>query len=198
MKFEIYKFNSVTSTNDMAINLIREENKISGYVYANKQTKGRGTKGKKWISDEGNFFGSIFFPLENDYPPFNEFSIINPVIISNVIKNFCEKKNISVKWPNDIFVNNKKICGILQELIILNGRKFLIIGIGINIISNPSFKSIYQATNIFSETKEKPSIKQINNLIKSSYEKFFIDLNTYSYSSFKKKADLITLNWAIE
>ena len=198
MKFEIYKFNSVTSTNDMAINLIREENKISGYVYANKQTKGRGTKGKKWISDEGNFFGSIFFPLENDYPPFNEFSIINPVIISNVIKNFCEKKNISVKWPNDIFVNNKKICGILQELIILNGRKFLIIGIGINIISNPSFKSIYQATNIFSETKEKPSIKQINNLIKSSYEKFCIDLNTYSYSSFKKKADLITLNWAIE
>ena len=198
MKFEIYKFNNVTSTNDMAINLIREENKISGCVYANKQTKGRGTKGKKWISDEGNFFGSIFFPLENDYPPFNEFSIINPVIISNVIKNFCEKKNISVKWPNDIFVNKKKICGILQELITLNGKKFLIIGIGINIISNPSFKTTYQATNIFSETKEKPSTKQINNLIKSSYEKFFIDLNTYSYLSFKKKADLITLNWVIE
>ena len=168
MKFEIYKFNNVTSTNDMAINLIREENKISGCVYANKQTKGRGTKGKKWISDEGNFFGSIFFPLENDYPPFNEFSIINPVIISNVIKNFCEKKNISVKWPNDIFVNKKKICGILQELITLNGKKFLIIG------------------------------KQINNLIKSSYEKFFIDLNNYSYLSFKKKADLITVNWVIE
>ena len=198
MKFEIYKFNNVTSTNDMAINLIREENKISGCVYANKQTKGRGTKGKKWISDEGNFFGSIFFPLENDYPPFNEFSIINPVIISNVIKNFCEKKNISVKWPNDIFVNKKKICGILQELITLNGKKFLIIGIGINIISNPSFKTTYQATNIFSETKEKPSTKQINNLIKSSYEKFFIDLNNYSYLSFKKKADLITLNWTIE
>ena len=198
MKFEIYKFNSVTSTNDMAINLIREENKISGYVYANKQTKGRGTKGKKWISDEGNFFGSIFFPLENDYPPFNEFSIINPVIISNVIKNFCEKKNITIKWPNDIFVNKKKICGILQELITSKGRKFLIIGIGINIISNPSFKTTYQATNIFTETKEKPSTKQINNLIKSSYEKFFIDLNTYSYLNFKKRADLIALNWAIE
>ena len=194
MKFEIYKFNSVTSTNDMAINLIREENKISGCVYANKQTKGRGTKGKKWISDEGNFFGSIFFPLENDYPPFNEFSIINPVIISNVIKNFCEKKNISVKWPNDIFVNKKKICGILQELITSKGRKFLIIGIGINIISNPSFKTIYQATNIFSETKEKPSIKQINNLIKSSYEKFFIDLNFYNYENLKKKAESMVLN----
>jgi len=198
MKFEIYKFNSVTSTNDMAINLIREENKISGCVYANTQTKGRGTKGKKWISDEGNFFGSIFFPLKKDYPPFNEFSIISPIIISNVIKNFCEKKNISVKWPNDIFVNKKKICGILQELITSKGRKFLIIGIGINIISNPSFKTTYQATNIFTETKEKPSTKQINNLIKSSYEKFFIDLNTYSYLNFKKKADLIALNWAIE
>ena len=198
MKFEIYKFNSVTSTNDMAINLIREENKISGCVYANKQTKGRGTKGKKWISDEGNFFGSIFFPLENDYPPFNEFSIINPVIISNVIKNFCEKKNISVKWPNDIFVNKKKICGILQELITSKGRKFLIIGIGINIVSNPASNIKYDATNIFSETQNKPSIEEISKLIVSSYEKFFIDLDTYSYVNFKKKADLIQNNQIIK
>ena len=82
MKFEIFKFKNVTSTNDMAINLIKEKKKENGCVYANTQTKGRGTHGRKWISDEGNLFGSIFFPLKNNYPPFNEFSIINPVIIS--------------------------------------------------------------------------------------------------------------------
>ena len=194
MKFKIFKFTSVTSTNDMAINLIKEEKKEIGYVYANTQTKGRGTYGRKWISDEGNLFGSIFFPLKSNYPPFNEFSIINSVIISDIIKSLCSKQNISFKLPNDVFVNGRKICGILQELMTLNQKQFLIIGMGVNIISNPDINVSYQTTNILSETKTKPKIIEIINLIISSYEKFFVNLHSYNYINFKKKADLITLN----
>ena len=62
MRFEIFKFESVTSTNDTAINLIKEKKKEIGCVYASTQTKGRGTHGRKWVSDKGNLFGSIFFP----------------------------------------------------------------------------------------------------------------------------------------
>ena len=194
MKFEVFKFENVTSTNDVAINLIKEEQKEFGCVYADIQTKGRGTHGREWISDKGNFFGSIFFPLKNNYPPFNEFSIINPIIISGVIKHFCEKKNIKLKFPNDIFVNRRKICGILQELITVNSKKFLIIGIGINIVSNPKINNKYQATNIFLETKKKTTIKEIIDLIISSYEQFFIYLNSYNYEHFKKRANLMALN----
>ena len=194
MKFKIYKFKSVPSTNDTAINLIKEKKMEYGFVYATKQTKGRGTHGKKWISDEGNFFGSIFFPLKNDYPPFDEFSIINPVIISNVIKRYCDKENISFKKPNDVLVNKKKVCGILQEVITSSSRKFLIIGIGINVVSNPNINIKYQATNIFSETNERPSIDEINKLIICLYENFFTNLDSYNYVNFKKEADLITLN----
>ncbi len=194
MKFKIFKFESVTSTNDVAINLIKEKHREIGYIYAKKQTKGRGTYGKDWVSDEGNLFGTIFFPLKDEYPPFNEFSIINPVIISSVIENFCKKKNITFKWPNDVFVNQKKICGILQELITVNSRKFLIIGIGLNIISNPKINTKYQATNILFETKKKPSIKEMIRLIIFSYEEFFFNLNSYNYKDFKKRADLMALN----
>ena len=194
MKFEIFKLKSVTSTNDAAINLIKEEKKEVGCVYADKQIKGRGSHGREWISDEGNLFGSIFFPLKNNYPPFNEFSIINPIIISDVIKHFCEKKNISFKFPNDVFVNGKKICGILQELITLNSSKFLIIGIGINIISNPCINNKYQATNILLETQKKPAINEIINLIVSSYERFFNELNLYDYINFKKRVDSMIVN----
>jgi len=56
MKFEIFKFENVTSTNDIAINLIKKEQKETGCVYAETQTKGRGTHGKEWISDKGNLF----------------------------------------------------------------------------------------------------------------------------------------------
>ena len=194
MKFEIFKFENVTSTNDIAINLIKNEQKETGCVYADIQTKGRGTHGREWISGKGNLFGSIFFPLKNNYPPFNEFSTINPLIISDVLKHFCKRENINLKFPNDIFVNEKKICGILQELIVSNNRKFLIIGIGVNIVSNPDINNKYQATNILLETQKKPKINEIIELIVSSYENFFINLNSYNYEDFKKKADLMALN----
>ena len=81
MKFQIFRFNNLTSTNDKAIDLIKNKNIKSGFILSKNQTDGRGTQGKKWISIEGNFFGSLFFNLCKDYPPFNEFSIINPIII---------------------------------------------------------------------------------------------------------------------
>jgi len=194
MKFEIFKYKSVDSTNNVAINLITKERKNSGCVYAEEQTKGRGTKGKKWISNKGNLFSSIFFPLNKNYPPFNEFSIINPILISEVIKKFCEGKKITLKFPNDLFLNGKKICGILQELITSDNRKFLIVGIGLNIVTNPDIKKKYEATNILFETKRKPEINEIINLIISSYENFFFDIDSYDYINFKKKADLMTIN----
>ena len=113
------------------------------------------------------------------------------------MQNFCEKRNITFKWPNDVFVNKKKICGVLQELITSNNREFLIIGIGINIVSNPNIKEKYQATNIFSETKKKPSINEIANLIITSYENFFMNINSYNYANFKRKADFMNLNKTI-
>ena len=88
-------------------------------------------------------------------------------------------------------LNERKISGILQELITFNSKQFLIVGIGINIISNPNINAEYKATNIYSETGKKITTKEIMDMVISSYEDFFINLNSYSYISFKKKADLM-------
>lgn len=191
MKFEVFKFVEVTSTNDMAIDLIKEKKIEFGFVYSETQTKGKGTHGRKWISEKGNLFGTIFFNLRNDYPTIDEFTTINPVIISSVIEQYCDKRNISFKKPNDIFVNKKKICGILQEVITHNNKKFLIIGIGINVVNNPLIKIKFKATNLFDESKKSPTIMELIELIISSYEKFFLNLNQYKYINFKKKAKAI-------
>ena len=100
MQFETFNFIKVTSTNDEAINLIRKKKREYGFVSADLQTKGRGTNGKSWISEKGNFFCSIFFPLKKNYPPFHEFAIITPIIISDIIKSYCGDKKISLKFPN--------------------------------------------------------------------------------------------------
>ena len=193
MKFKIFSYKSVTSTNDVAINLIKKKKKEFGYVFAENQTKGRGTYGKKWISEKGNLFLSLFFPLHEKYPSFDEFSIINPVIVFNIIKKFCNEENLNLKFPNDILYNGKKICGLLQELITQKNRKFLIIGIGLNIVSNPNINNGYKATNIYLETNKKPSIMEIIDLIISSYENFLVNLSSYNYEDFKKKAEELSV-----
>ena len=187
MRFKIFKFNKLTSTNDMAIKLIKEKKERSGYVHTTDQTKGKGTYGKKWISHKGNLLGSIFFPIKKNYPPFNEFTTINPVLIYSIIKKFCKNEKVVFKLLNDLFVNGKKICGILQEIISLNSKQYLIIGIGINLVSNPKVNSAYKTTSILKETKKSPSIKETIKLIILSYENFFKDLSSYNYNKFKKK-----------
>ena len=186
MKFEIFKYSKVKSTNNIAISLIKNKKKEFGCVFAKTQTKGRGTKGKKWISKIGNLFTTIFFPLKKNYPPFHEFSIINPIIISKVIKKFCKKK-ISFKWPNDILIDDKKISGILQEVVTFNDKEFLIIGIGVNVISNPKIDNYNGATNILFESKMKPRINEMIKLLINEYEIFFSNLNKYNFIKYKNK-----------
>jgi BirA family biotin operon repressor/biotin-[acetyl-CoA-carboxylase] ligase len=95
--------------------------------------------------------------------------------------------------PNDIYINKKKICGILQEVIIKEQKKYLIVGIGINLFSNPKIKN-YPSTNIYRETKKKPRLLEIVNKIIAKYEQFFSNLNLYKFLYFKKKKKKLLLN----
>tara|TARA_B100000700_G_scaffold203072_1_gene223305 strand:+ start:2622 stop:3206 length:585 start_codon:yes stop_codon:yes gene_type:complete len=194
MKFKVYNYKEVTSTNDVALNFIKNKKIYSGCINTKLQTKGKGSGGKKWVSKEGNLFISLFFNLKSNFPSFNEFSTINPIIIYNVIKELCSEHKISIKWPNDILFNGKKVCGILQELISHKDKKFLIIGVGINIVSYPNIYEKYKATSIFEETHKKFTINELLKLIISSYENFFINLHKYNYTNYKKKAETLALN----
>ncbi len=118
-----YKF--VNSTNDIAINLIKQKNIKAGFVLAEKQKKGRGQRGKKWISYKGNLFISIFFSLEKINLTLKQLTKTNTKLIIKLISQYYKKK-IKVKLPNDILINKKKICGILQETIQKNDNKYLI------------------------------------------------------------------------
>ena len=70
----------------------------------------------------------------------------------------------------------------------------MIIGIGLNLTSNPHTNNKYKATNIFSESNKKPSIKKVINLIITSYEDFFVNLRNYNYKNFKKKIEKMAIS----
>ena len=132
MKLKILKFNNVKSTNDEAIKLIKSNKFILGLVSANSQTNGRGTMGKKWISYKGNIFISIFFKVNLIKIKIENYLIINAKIIQKILNEYT-KKIIEIKKPNDLLIDEKKICGILQEVIDHNKEKYFnIYGTGIH------------------------------------------------------------------
>jgi len=168
----IRKFNykCVNSTNDIAINLIKQKNLKVGLVIAERQKKGRGQRGKKWISYKGNLFVSIFFSLEKINLNIEQLTKINvKLIIKLLSKNY--KNKIKIKMPNDILINKKKICGILQETIQKKNIKYLIVGIGLNLIKSPNILS-YPTTNLYDLTEKKICTNKIISELKYIYKVF--------------------------
>ena len=136
MKLKFIKFSNVKSTNDEAIKKIKSKKILAGIVYSYSQTKGRGMIGKKWISFNGNLFITIFFELKKNMPNFKEFSTLNPLILKKLLSKYTNL-NIKIKKPNDLLINNRKVCGILQETLKIEKKLFLIIGVGVNTIIAP-------------------------------------------------------------
>ena len=148
MSFKKFFYKKVNSTNDLAIKKIKAG--ISkGIIIADYQKKGRGQHGKKWLSFKGNLFITIFFKIKENIN-IKKITILNCKIIKKTLIKYI-KKTISIKPPNDLLINKKKICGILQEIKFSNKSKFIVIGIGINLIKSPEIKN-YPTTNIFKET----------------------------------------------
>ena len=185
MKLKIVKFKSVKSTNDEAIKLIRSDKYLLGLVSTGSQIKGRGTMGKKWISYKGNIFISIFFKVNFIKLKIENYLIINAKIIKKVLNKYT-KKIIKIKKPNDLLINEKKICGILQEVINHKREKYLITGIGINTKISPSNKD-FKSTSLKINSSKNISNKMIIDKIIRNYDKLVYDINNHNSLYIKKK-----------
>ena len=168
MKFKIFRFKKVNSTNNTAIRIIQNSNLNYGMVISEMQNNGRGQYGKKWISYKGNLFISFFYNLENFTVSVKQLTKINCLLVKKLLSLYCKNK-IIFKKPNDLLINRKKICGILQETLVKLNKKYLIVGIGINLIKSPYIKN-YPTINLLDLTKRKISKSKIENKIKKIFE----------------------------
>ena len=180
MSLPIFNFTKIESTNDFARSLITEHKIFKGIVIADEQTKGRGRYGNKWNSPKGNLYFTVFFPILRSN--LKKIQFLVQLQIRNILKNY-NIKNVSLKWPNDLYINNKKVCGILQESIVL-GKLYLIIGIGINVKSSPKIKK-YPTTYINKETKKKIILTEFVDKLKKAFVSKIID-KKYSFKKIVK------------
>ena len=168
MKFKIFRFKKVKSTNSTAIRIIKNYKFNYGMIISETQNKGRGQYGRKWISYKGNLFVSFFYKIEDLAVSVKQLTKINCILVRELLSKYYKKK-ITFKKPNDLLINKKKICGILQESISIFDKKYLVVGIGINLIKNPNIKN-YPTINLYKLTNKKVSKNKIENKLKKIFE----------------------------
>ena len=128
----------LTSTMDVAKQLARKGCPGFTTVIAGRQTSGRGRLSRQWFSDQGGLYFTVV--LRPDLPPVLSFKVgfLTSLTLARTL-NEMFGVDVRVKWPNDLLVDERKICGMLSELEAEADRvAFINVGIGLNVNNDPS------------------------------------------------------------
>lgn len=135
---EMVSYRKVDSTNDLAYSLAEKGAKEGLVVLADEQTSGKGRHGRAWASPpKGGIYLSCI--LRPDIPPNDipQITLLAAVSVVKAIRDFTSL-NAMIKWPNDILINRRKVCGILTEMKAEQDRVgFVVLGIGVNVNTEP-------------------------------------------------------------
>lgn len=134
---QIIVVSSIDSTNELAKSKAKAGAEAGLVVIANEQSQGKGRRGRIWHSQPGGLYFSI---LLRPRLPLNEaakITLLTGVTIVEALRKFYRLPAV-LKWPNDILVEGKKVCGILTELSAnIETINYLVIGVGINCNQDP-------------------------------------------------------------
>ena len=149
----IIVLNKTTSTNDYLKNLMTNFKPLPQLtaIMAKTQTQGRGQRGSLWIAEPGqNLTVSVYLELHKlDISKHFFLTVISSLALHDTIRHYVNK-NISIKWPNDIFIDKKKICGLLIESKVSGyNLTSAIIGIGLNVYQTMFPEDIQHKTTSF-------------------------------------------------
>ena len=142
-------FNNCASTQDELIDFLNQHYLSEDFlaVYTFNQTKGRGQYGNSWENlPEKNLAYSFALKTKNINVSDTCFNFYTAILVRDFIANLT-KTEVKIKWPNDLILKNKKICGMLFE----KNKNYFVVGIGINILQE-NFKNLPKAGSVLSQT----------------------------------------------
>ena len=159
-QYHVLHFQEIDSTNDYLKNSYKLLNNFT-FVTADYQKAGKGRENRVWSSNpKENLMFSLLIKDQILLKKYNILSIVGAALISELIESY-GVKDVSIKWPNDVLIKNKKVCGILIEGQIL---EYLVIGVGLNINQKAFPDGLRRpATSLSLELNEDLDIKNIKN-----------------------------------
>lgn len=178
--FTIDSYQEIPSTNDLMFEL-SSNNQINDnqVIVAKSQTNGHGRYGREWVSKEGNLYFSLLIKPENKQFLTPLLSFISCVALSKSLENLVSSEiKISYKWPNDLLINNKKVAGILLKN---KDNDFIIIGIGVNITSNPQ-NTEFEATNLEEQNIKNLKAEKILTEFLNNFENLYQNYQNFGFA----------------
>lgn len=172
---EVLCYKTLTSTNDKLKELGEEGHPSGTVVITEEQTRGKGRRGRSWkLSPKDAIAMSVL--LRPSFSPeyAANLTLIMGMAVNNTLRKLCNTDTY-IKWPNDIVINGKKLCGILLEMVTEEKEvKYIVCGVGIN-VSNTDFPDEIKntATSIYLETGKKYSRKDIIRSILSEFDRYY-------------------------
>ncbi len=151
------------STNEIAKDLLREGATEGLIVIADTQTRGSGRRGRTWESPIGGLYMSLVLEPRGIGAPYSAYSLLAGCGTAVALKK-ATGLDVKLKWPNDLYLDSKKLGGILTELVVEKDALGMVIGIGINMNFDSNALSEVmkrEVTSILSETGEKFSVELI-------------------------------------
>lgn len=170
-------FESLGSSNDYGKALAKEQSVHGTLIVADTQTAGKGRRGRVWQSPKGSSISmSLCLEPKLRTDCVSGLTLVTAVAVAEAVRSVtgCETK---IKWPNDVVLNGKKICGILTEMIFKESGYAVIIGIGMN-VNIDSFPEELKntATSLKLETGKEISrealIAQVMNCFEPLFEQY--------------------------
>lgn len=146
--FTLYDYPVVGSTNDEAKALLIGGASEGTVVRAERQTAGRGRRGRQWISEVGNLYFSVILCPKCPLSQASQLSFVMALAVGNaIIPHLTKPELLSYKWPNDLLLQKEKVAGILIETESESGQlaEACVVGIGLNLSVVPEH-STYPVT----------------------------------------------------
>ncbi|KPM47462.1 biotin--[acetyl-CoA-carboxylase] ligase [Jiulongibacter sediminis] len=177
------------STNDWASQKIQSESLDEGtIVLTDNQTHGKGQRGNKWYAEPGKnltftlIYKPFFLPVLEQF----KLNVAVSLAIADALSVFLKNEEVKIKWPNDIFVGQKKVGGILIESMIAgNVLANSMIGVGVNI--NQQHFSVPLATSLKNLTNQTFVKENVLETLCESIEKEYLHLKNGSFALQKER-----------
>ncbi len=127
----LYMIDEIDSTNKELLENVQKYEHGS-LLCAKKQNAGRGRYKREWKSQEGGLYFSYILKDQQSITNIYPMVLLTALAVVRSIS-FCSIKGIAIKWPNDIYVNHRKLCGILAESVSMGNKSHVVVGVGLNV-----------------------------------------------------------------
>ena len=170
---------TATSTSDV---LFAQQTLTEGMaVLARQQTAGRGRQGRLWQSklDDGMYLSLALFPKRamRDWP---SLSFVTALALLGALQQLIPDIKVGLKWPNDLLVNDKKICGILLEA----KQDMLVLGCGVNLKNAPDIAGArFPATDLLKETGQRLAPQKLAEAFLGIFQTYYHDWQATGFSA---------------